>query len=47
MIVQLYDVSTNDTVFADVVRTSTTVVTVSFTSAPTTNDIRVLISKIG
>ena len=47
VIVQLYDVSTNDTVFADVVRTSTTVVTVSFTSAPTTNDIRVLISKIG
>lgn len=47
VIVQLYDVSSNDTVFADVVRTSTTVVTVSFTSAPSTNDIRVLISKIG
>ena len=47
VIVQLYDVSSDDTVFADVVRTSTTVVTVSFTSAPSTNDIRVLISKIG
>jgi len=47
VIVQLYDVSSNDTVFADVVRTSTTVVTVSFSSAPSTNDIRVLISKIG
>jgi hypothetical protein len=47
VIVQLYDTSSNDTVFADIVRTSTSVVTVSFTSAPTTNDIRVLISKIG
>ena len=47
VIVQLYDVSSDDTVFADVVRTSTTVVTVSFSSAPSTNDIRVLISKIG
>ena len=47
VIVQLYDTSSNDTVFADIVRTSTSVVTVSFSSAPTTNDIRVLISKIG
>ena len=47
VIVQLYDTSSNDTVFADIVRTSTSVVTVSFASAPTTNDIRVLISKIG
>jgi len=30
-----------------VVRTSTSVVTVSFGTAPATNDIRVLVSKIG
>tara|TARA_B100001996_G_scaffold345729_1_gene302246 strand:- start:1210 stop:2217 length:1008 start_codon:yes stop_codon:yes gene_type:complete len=47
VIVQLYDVSSNDTVIADIVRTSTNVVTVSFSAAPTTNDIRVLIQKIG
>ena len=45
VIVQLYDNSTYDTVFADVVRTSTSVVTISFNSAPATNDIRVLVSK--
>ena len=47
VIVQLYDVSSNDTIIADIVRTSTNVVTVSFSAAPTTNDIRVLIQKIG
>jgi hypothetical protein len=47
VIVQLYDASSLDTVYADVVRTSTSVVTIDFTVAPTTNDIRVLISKIG
>ena len=47
VIVQLYDLSSNDTVYADVVRTSTSVVTVSFGTAPATNDIRVLVSKIG
>jgi len=46
VIVQLYDVSSLDTVFADVVRTSTTVVTIDFSSAPTANDIRVLVTKI-
>ena len=46
VIVQLYDVSSYDTVIADVVRTSANVVTVSFTTAPTTNDIRVLIQEI-
>ena len=46
VIVQLYDLSTYDTVYADVVRTSVNVVTVSFTTAPTTNDIRVLIQEI-
>ena len=47
VIVQLYDVSSNDTVIADVVRTSTTVVTITFGAAPASNDIRVLVSKIG
>ena len=46
VIVQLYDASSYDTVIADVVRTSTTAVTVSFTAAPTTNDIKVLIQAI-
>ena len=47
VIVQLYDASSLDTVFADVVRTSTSVVTIDFSSAPTANDIRVLVTKIG
>jgi len=47
VIVQLYDASSLDTVFADVVRTSTSVVTIDFNSAPTANDIRVLVTKIG
>ena len=46
VMVQLYDNSTYDTVFAEVVRTSTSVVTISFTTAPSTNDIRVLITKV-
>ena len=45
VIVQLYDNSSYDTVHADVVRTSTSAVTISFNSAPATNDIRVLVSK--
>ena len=45
--VQLYDNSSYDTVYADVVRTSVNVVTIDFGTAPTTNDIRVLVSKIG
>ena len=46
VIVQLYDTSSLDTVYADVVRTSVNVVTITFSSAPTSNDIRVLVSKI-
>ena len=42
---QLYDNSSYDTVHADVVRNSTSQVTISFNSAPATNDIRVLVSK--
>ena len=47
VMVQLYDVSSDDTVIADVVRTSVDVVTVDFSTAPATNDIRVLVQKIG
>ena len=46
VIVQLFDTVTKETVFADVVRTSSTVVTITFGQAPT-NPIRVLITKIG
>ena len=46
VIVQLYDNSSYDTVIADVVRTDTNNVTIAFTVAPSTNDIRVLIQKI-
>jgi hypothetical protein len=46
VIVQLYDLSSYDTVYADIVRTSADIVTVSFTTAPTTYDIRVLIQEI-
>ena len=47
VIVQLYDTSSLDTVYADVVRTNTNTVTVSFAAAPTSGDIKVLVSKIG
>lgn len=47
VIVQLFDMSSYDTVFADVIRTDANTVTVLFTVAPTTNGIRVLITKIG
>lgn len=47
VIVQLYDNSTYDTVYADVTRSLTDRVTIDFASAPSLNDIRVLITKIG
>ena len=46
LIVQLYDNSSYDTVRAEVVRTNTNNITVTFNSAPTTNDIRVLVTKV-
>lgn len=46
VIVQLYDTVTSETVFADVVRTSTSAVTVTFGNSPV-NAIRVLITKVG
>ena len=45
VIVQLYDNSSYDTVFADVVRNTTNQVTISFGTAPATNGIRVLVQK--
>ena len=46
VIVQLYDIATFDTVVADVVRTNANAVDVSFTTAPSANAIRVLVTKI-
>ena len=46
VIVQLYDIATGETVYADVERTSTTQTTITFASTPT-NSIRVLVQKIG
>ena len=45
-IIQLVDTVTNETVYADVDRISTTQATITFASTPT-NDIRVLVQKIG
>ena len=49
VMVQIYDNATYDTVYADVVRTSANVVTVTFSgvpTAPTTNAYRVLIQRV-
>lgn len=46
VIVQLYDTVTFETVFADVERTTTNDVTITFGGAPG-NDVRVLVQKIG
>ena len=46
VIIQLYDNSTYDTVYADVVRTTTNTATITFATAPASNDIRVLVTKI-
>tara|TARA_R100001463_G_scaffold32496_1_gene72811 strand:- start:354 stop:2090 length:1737 start_codon:yes stop_codon:yes gene_type:complete len=46
VIVQLYDVSSYDTVVAQVVRTDADNVEVTFNSAPATNDIKVLVQRI-
>ena len=47
VIVQLFDNSTYDTVYADVARTTVNTLTVAFAAAPSSNDIRVLVTKIG
>jgi hypothetical protein len=46
VIVQLFDVSSGDTVYADVVRSSVNEVEISFGTAPASNDIRVLIMEL-
>lgn len=46
VVVQLFDVSSGDTVFADVVRSSTNEVEITFGAAPASNDIRVLIIEL-
>ena len=46
LIIQLFDASTNETVYADVVRTSASQVNVTFSAAPTSNAIKILIQKI-
>lgn len=47
VIVQLYDTSSYETVYADVVRTDGNTVTLTFHSAPSAGDITVLISTAG
>ena len=47
VMVSLFDSSSYETVYATVVRTDTANVTVSMAAAPTTNDITVLVQKIG
>ena len=47
VIVQLFDNTTYDTVFADVTRDSLSNVLIEFASAPALNSIRVLITRIG
>ena len=46
VIVQLYDNSTYETVYADVVRNSVNQITVSFATAPSSGAIRVLVQKL-
>lgn len=46
VVVQLFDVSSGETVYADVVRTSTSEVEITFGAAPATNDIRVLVIEL-
>ena len=46
VIVQLFDNTTKDTVYADVVRTNANTVTIDFATAPAAAAIRVLITKI-
>lgn len=47
VIVQLFDTSSYETVYADVARTNTNTVTLTFASAPSAGDITVLISTAG
>ena len=44
--VQLYDLSTLDTVYAQVIRTTVNTIDITFNVSPTNDDIRVLVTKI-
>ena len=46
VMVQLYDLSSYETVYADVERNTTAQVTVKFTTAPGASSIRILITKV-
>lgn len=46
VMVQMYDSSSYDTIYADVVRTTANRVTITFNSAPSANDVTVLVTKI-
>ena len=46
VVVQMYDASSYETVYAEVSRTSTTALTVRFNTAPAANDITVLVTKV-
>lgn len=46
VIVQMYDASSYETVYADVVRTTVDSITVTFGSAPSNDDIKVLVHKV-
>lgn len=46
VMVQMYDSSSYDTIYADVVRTTANRVTITFNSAPDSNDVTVLVTKI-
>lgn len=43
--VEVFEIATGETVYVDVLRTSSSIVTVSFATAPTTNQYRVIIMK--
>jgi hypothetical protein len=43
VMVQMYDSSSYETVYAQVVRTSTTAITVDFNNAPSANDVTVMV----
>lgn len=45
VVVEVYEVATGETVYTDVVRTSTTVVTIGFATAPSSGEFRVVIKK--
>lgn len=47
VMVQMFDSSTYENVYAEVARTSTSAVNIRFNTAPATNDVTVLITKVG